>query len=464
MLIESDTIVALSSPVGASPRGIVRLSGPQSIPILNALAEDPTPAGTYLTYDTTLNLTQNAPPNPQSAIRNPQWRLPVRIYLMRAPASYTREDIVEVHTVGVPPVLRAVLQAMLDRGARAAEPGEFTRRAFLNGRIDLAQAEAVQRIIQSQSEAELRSAVRALGGRLSTAAERLRARIADLCAWVEAGLDFSDQDIEIVAPDEVSREALLLAEEARRAARAPSGRLETEFPRVALCGPVNAGKSSLFNVFVSADRAIVAPHPGTTRDTIEAEVEWDGLRFCVVDTAGRRTTGDTVEIEAIERARRAGVEADLVLLVLDSTEPDESMREAAGELSPERLIVVRNKCDLVDASRLEAAGVLVPGVAEVATSVLTGTGLTILRRLILARLRTEVERSASGLALNARHADALRRAAEALERAADAARGDTLDLAAADLRDALDAVGEISGHVLPHEILDRIFSTFCIGK
>jgi tRNA modification GTPase len=353
---------------------------------------------------------------------------------------------------------------MLDRGARVAEPGEFTRRAFLNGRIDLAQAEAVQRVIHARDETELRMALRALGGRLSSEAERLRVRILELCAEVEAGLDFSDQDIEIIAARDVAEQALALAAEARAAANAAGGRLGTEAPRVALCGPVNVGKSSLFNAFVTTDRAITAPHPGTTRDTIEAEVEWDGLRLCLVDTAGRRSPADAVEAEAIERAHRAGAEADLVLLVLDATGPDESMRHAAEEISPERLIVVRNKCDLVESPARDATGGLVPAVAEAATSVLTGAGLNVLRRLILARLRTAVERSASGLALNARHADALTRAAAALERAADAAKADALDLAAADLREALDAIGEISGHVLPDQILDRVFSTFCIGK
>ena len=453
----SDTVVALSSPAGASPRGIVRMSGPDSVPILRKLAADTPPSmrpsGNYFAFD--------------AALRVAEMLLPVRVYVMRAPASYTREDIVEVHAVGAPVVLRTVLGAMLALGARPAQPGEFTRRAFLNGRIDLAQAEAVQRIIHASDEGEMRLAVRALAGGVSKAAERLRERIAALCAEVEAALDFADQDIEIISPAEAARLSRQIAEDARQAASMRHGRVASETPRVALRGPANAGKSSLFNALVAAERAIVAPHPGTTRDTVEAEVFWDGLRVCLVDTAGMRRPEDDVEAEAIARADRAGGEADLVLFVMDAAEdPDPETCAAAQRLPLDRTIVIGNKCDLAEPdgpSRVRQVTSVAPAAEALRTSAATGAGLDELRRRITAQLRTVVDRSASGLALNARHTDALHRAAQALDRAAEACELG-LDLAAADLREALSAVGEIAGHVLTDDILDRIFASFCIGK
>jgi tRNA modification GTPase len=447
-----DTIAALSSPAGASARGIVRLSGPDSLSIITRLAGAP-PASeasrSYFACDATLSVKG--------------LRLPVRLYVMRAPASYTREDIVEAHAPGAPALLRAVFEAVLALGARPATPGEFTRRAFLNGRLDLSQAEAVQRVIHARDDAELRTGLRALGGAVSRAAESLRDRIASLCAEVEAALDFSDQDIELIPASRVADTARALAQEARHSAgeTRPAGRIASESPRVVLCGPVNAGKSSLFNAFAASPLAIVTPRPGVTRDTIEVEVAWEGQRLVLVDTAGERPAQDEVEAAAIEKARRAGDEADMVLFVVDAAAAfDDAARAAARGIPPERALVALNKCDL-------AAGAvpadLLPGVEAVRVSALTGEGLDELRRGVVFRLQETVDRSASGIGINARHAAALGRATEALERAAGAAEG-ALDLAAADLREALDAVGEISGRVLTDDILDRIFATFCIGK
>ena len=382
---------------------------------------------------------------------------------MLAPASYTREDVVEAHVPGAPAVVEATLHAMLQAGARPAQPGEFTRRALLNGRIDLAQAEAVQRIIRARGEREARAALRALNGDLSRAARGLRERVAALCAEIEAALDFADQDIEIIAGAEAARRARALAEEARRAAHAPRGRVHDSAPRVALRGPVNAGKSTLFNTLLAADRAIVSPHPGATRDTIEAEADLGDFRALLVDTAGLRPPAGAIEAEANDRADRAGREADLVIFVLDSSaalKPD--ALNAFGEIQPERRILVMNKADLPMRQRM-APDVRVGDVFEV--SALTGSGVDALRLEIGTRLKDRLDRPETAIALNARHADALARAAEALCRAARTAREETtFDLAAADLRDALDAVGEIAGHVPTEGLLDRIFNEFCIGK
>jgi len=284
LAILDDTIAAVSTPAGASAVGIVRLSGPAAFPILQSLLAESggglASLPPYSALETALRLRPGGP------------RVPATLYLMRAPRSYTRQDIAEIHTVGSAALLRVLLDALVERGARVAEPGEFTRRAFLAGRIDLAQAEAVLAVIQSTTANELRAATRALGGHPSRHIRRLHDTLLALRARVEASIDFAEHDIELISPRELcAAVSHALADVSGQLQGADAGALPPEGIRVALCGLPNAGKSSLFNALLGRDRAIVTPVPGTTRDAIAEPLVIEGVRFRLYDTAGIPSEG-----------------------------------------------------------------------------------------------------------------------------------------------------------------------------
>jgi len=274
-----DTIVAISTPAGTSRAAIVRLSGPQSFPILESLVAEPS-----------CRLAALPPYSAREAalrLRAPGPRIPASLYLMRAPRSYTRQDVAEIHTLGSPPLLRMLLDALVERGARIAEPGEFTRRAFLGGRIDLAQAEAVLAVVQAASASELRAAARALQGHPSRHIGELHDTLVGLRAQVEASIDFAEHDIELITQQDLLAaidEALAVVNDELK--NADAGTLPPEGVRVALCGLPNAGKSSLFNALLARDRAIVTEIPGTTRDAVAEPLTLEGIRFRLYDTAG----------------------------------------------------------------------------------------------------------------------------------------------------------------------------------
>ena len=458
---DTDTIVATSSPAGRSPRAIVRLSGPDAVPIASRFFRSPSPLDRLATYSSAEG---------EVVLDRDALRFPAAAYVMLAPRSYTREDIVELHTVGSPPLLDALVGALMAAGARAAEPGEFTRRAFVNGRLDLTQAEAVQAIIHARSEADLRVAQAQLAGSFRDAVEGLRAEAADILAQVEAAIDFVDQDIELIEADDLERRLSRLSDKTRELGEAEPGAPPKEGLAAAICGLPNAGKSSLLNALVARDRAIVTDLPGTTRDTIEHTVSVGGTEFRLVDTAGVGPTDDDIEAQAIDRAFRAAESADLLLLVVDGSRPiDPSAHDLWDRLTTRpglSVITVVNKTDLP--RRLAAAeeGRFAHRGPVVAVSALTGDGLDDLREAMADAARSGgVERSAHPFWLGARHRSALRRAARDVARAQRAA-GDDLghEFVAADLRDALNALGEIVGVTATDDILDRIFSSFCIGK
>ena len=364
-----------------------------------------------------------------------------------SPHSYTGDDVVEVSAHGSPVILRAIVEAAIARGARLAEPGEFTLRAFLSGRIDLMQAEAVADLVDAATPLQARAAFDQLEGTLTCAISRIDAALFDLIARLEASVDFPEEGYHFVEPgaltgaidDLVGRTAALLAD-ARR------GRLIREGLQIAIVGRPNVGKSSLFNALAGASRAIVTDVPGTTRDLVTEVVDLDGLRVTLIDTAGLRDTAEPAESEGVRRARQAAAAADLVLVVVD---------EDAPTLVNAKHLLIQNKADLGRPAR----GVLV--------SAATGAGLDDLRRAIARALDFEPLRDRPAMT-NVRHVALVERAHAALTRAAGAASaaGGAMpeEFVLADLQDARAALEEISGRRASEELLEHIFARFCIGK
>ena len=371
--------------------------------------------------------------------------------LMRAPHSYTREDVAEIHCHGSQALVGKILRLLMAAGARMAEPGEFTYRAFLNGRIDLAQAEGV-----------MRSAVRQMEGGVSAFVRTAREEITSLLAAMAAAIDFPDEVEETQTAREVTAACKAIAAKLAAACDARAGRIEDEGLRVVLCGRPNAGKSSLLNALLGGERAIVTDIPGTTRDTLTEAVQIGGVRVLLTDTAGLRETGDAVERIGVERAKKALAEADVRALVLDSASPlTEEDKAALFGLAPQ--MIVLSKGDL--AQRLTAADVRaafgdVPMVTVCATR---GEGMEALRDALTAFVPAD---GAESSALSqARHVEAAGRARAALCDAVTAIEdGMPLDVAAVDLSAALDALGEITGETMSERVIDEVFAKFCVGK
>jgi tRNA modification GTPase len=452
-----DTIAAISTPPGEGGIAIVRLSGPQAVAILQRLFA---PAR--------LRADQWLPPRRLllGHIVEPTSRRPVDevlVSFMPAPHTYTRQDVVEINSHGGIVAARRILELCLAAGARLAGPGEFTLRAFLNGRLDLTQAEAILDVVRARTDAGLRVAVGQLAGGLSRQVRALRQSLLLVQAHLVAGADFPEDEIPAVDVAGALRQArAVLAELLREADR---GIIYRQGVRVAIIGRPNVGKSSLLNALLRADRAIVTPIPGTTRDTVEETLNLQGVPVVLVDTAGLDAEPrDVIERLGIERSRAALNQADLALVVLDGSQPltpaDADVLALAGE-KPALLVI--NKSDLpmqLDLGALPAGG------RRVAVSARTGAGLLDLEEAMLDMiLGGQVMASDEVLVSNPRHKAALARADAAIEAAQQAYdAGVPADFLTIDLATALDALGEITGETASEELLDRIFSEFCIGK
>ncbi len=372
----------------------------------------------------------------------------------QAPFSFTGEDVVELQTHGSPRLL-AMLQALVlaDGRARIAEPGEFSRRAFLNGRIDLARAEAIADLVSAESEAAVRAAAAQLQGALSAKVRALRAPTLELHTDLEGVLNFPDE-AEGAEAGVIDRLAPLLSVARELYAEAGRGRIVRRGARVVLFGPVNAGKSTLFNRLLGEDRALVDEEPGTTRDVLEARLELEGLAVTLVDTAGLRSSPGRLEALGIERAREALRGADLAVLVFPSDAPFDALPPWRAEAGDVPLMIVIGKSDVARGPELEDV---------IRVSALRDEGTSVLRERIRASLWSDSTPGAVALT-SERHADALRRAVEGMERAAEAARVSTLEVVSGELGLVLEALGEITGESAGDDLLDAIFRRFCIGK
>lgn len=392
------------------------------------------------------------------------------VVIMRAPKSYTTENVVELHCHGSAIVLGRVCQACMRAGARLAEPGEFTRRAFMNGRLDLSQAEAVLDTIRAKSEAALRVAQRHLRGDLGQQVHALRHSLLTMLAHVEAGIDFVEEEIAFIGREELLQsiqEALVHIEKLLMTAK--GGRRLREGATVVIIGRPNVGKSSLLNRLLQEERAIVTDIPGTTRDVIEEAATLDGLTVTLVDTAGLRPTTDVVEQEGIKRAMAAREQADVALYVLDATEIDRIGAQVIERNLPENSLVLLNKMDLLDSQAADGVIDLASRMTQrnaIAISARTGAGLGAVKAAIRSLLgQGDLEAGHDVVVTNVRHADALNCAAVSLREALHAVtNGRMAEFVAVDLREAADSLGEITGAITSDEILKRIFSEFCIGK
>jgi len=455
-MLYDDTIAAIATPPGAGGIGIVRLSGGQALPVAERLFAPARP-GRWRPFVMRFGrVVDRAGATLDEALA---------VY-MRAPRSFTGEDVVEISCHGGPLVLRSVLDLALGHGARQAEPGEFTMRAFLSGRIDLSQAEATLDVINARTATGLALAQAQLGGWLAGEVRRAREELLAPLAYLTALIDFPEDHIEAeeaLAPIEAG-----LAAVERLLASADQGAIYREGARVALVGLPNVGKSSLLNALLRTDRAIVTPIPGTTRDTLEEAANLQGVPVVLVDTAGIAETDDPVERIGIGRSRAALAQADLALLVLDASRPPEPAEaQIAALIGARPALLVWNKIDLLGEGReLPPFDADLPGLAgRVAVSALSGARMDTLSHAVAAALGAGEAPAEPRLVSNPRHRDALARAAAHLRDALDGhARGLPPELLVVDLTAALAALGEITGEGVGDELLAAIFSRFCIGK
>jgi tRNA modification GTPase len=459
MLHLADTICAVATPPGEGGIGIVRVSGPAAFDVADRLFH--TAAGPLSSLQShTIHYGRVREPETGEVVDD------ALLLLFRAPRSYTGEDVVELSCHGGPVTLGRVLRLCLEAGARHAEPGEFTRRAFLNGRMDLAQAEAVCDQINARTEAAQRLAVRQREGGLSRRVQSLRHEAVGALAAVEVTIDFSDEVGDLDYPAMRERLARLAADVDALAATAGQGRIYREGIRLAIIGRPNVGKSSLLNALLREERAIVTPIAGTTRDVIEETANIRGIPITAIDTAGLRDTEDVVERIGVERARASAETAALLLFVVDATagltaEDARIVEEIAGRAA----IRVINKVDGAAPEAVERLREELGAGEVVAVSAVTGENLGGLEEAIATAVLGGGAEAEGVVVTSARHQHALEEAAESLRRAeATAAEGLPPDFISIDLRAAVDALGRITGETAGEEVIHRIFHDFCVGK
>jgi len=463
-VILSDTISAIATPNGEGGIGIIRLSGPLAIPISTVLFHPSRQISEIKSY--TIHHGQVIDPESNQVVDE------VLLNVFRSPKSYTTEDMVEFNCHGGSIILRRVLELTLKHGARIADPGEFTKRAFLNGRIDLAQAEAVIDLIQAKSDIARQMAVDQLGGKLSQTIESINDQIIGLLAETEAMVDFPDEDLDFMDFSKIlqsSKEIRLALDEL--IATANDGRIIREGINCAILGKPNVGKSSLLNALLETDRAIVTEIPGTTRDTIEESVSISGIPLNLIDTAGIRETDNLIEQHGVERSKSFLAEADLLLVMISAADPMDNVDiDLLNSTVDRKAVIILNKIDLPMRTLPVQVKEQVQNKQIIETSVLHSKGVENLKSAILTEVLVshdvgDPRTSVSTIVTNVRHYDALRRAKADLSCAIDSlCQRQSPEFVALDLRGCLDQLGEIVGKTTNEDILGRIFSQFCVGK
>ncbi len=459
-----DTIAAISTAIGEAGISVIRISGKDAIEVADRVFRGKRKLKEVKSH------TAHYGSIVDSAGRVVDY---VVATVFRAPHSYTGEDTVEISCHGGIFVTRKVLEAILEAGARLAQPGEFTKRAFLNGKIDLSQAEAIADLIRSVTDLAYQSSLSQLEGSLSRKIKKMRDDLINLCSLVELELDFADEDLEFVDKPELANRIKSAIEEIDELIETfKYGKIYREGIKVVIAGKPNAGKSSLLNALLNENRAIVSDIPGTTRDIIEESLNIDGVLFRVIDTAGLRETYDIIEQEGVRRAEEQLKRADMILLVIDSideiTESDIRLYHRVLNLAmneSKKCIIVFNKVDLLNGKEVQAERIA-NNFPVVRISALTGVGLDKLKKIMVEQSFGGVNKTeASVVVTNVRHRDALVKARQSLLYALKSLEeGMPGDLVAVDLRAGLNHLGEIIGEVTTDDILNNIFSKFCIGK
>lgn len=448
-----DTIAAIATARGEGGIAIVRISGEKAGEILSSMFRPAVKRGKYESHRMMYG---------RAVDFEGETLDEVMAVMMRAPYTYTREDVAEIHCHGGRLCASAVLSRALELGARMAEPGEFTRRAFMNGRIDLTRAEAVMQLIGANAQAAARASLRQLEGGVSGFVKKASDDITGILAMIEAATDFPEEVEEEAAAERIVSELSTVIADIRARCDVRHARLLREGASIVLAGRPNVGKSSLMNALLNQERAIVTDIPGTTRDVLTERVSFGGVLAELSDTAGQRDTSDPIEKIGVDRARRATESADVLLIVVDAAEPLTSEDEALIRGADGRAIICLNKTDLTPAvtrGMIEA----MTGATICELSAQKGWGMDALIGEITRRIASGDEQD--GMLMAQRHIELAQRAADLLQSGVDAIRsGMPLDTAAIDLREAMAVLGQITGQDVTEEVIDRVFSTFCVGK
>jgi tRNA modification GTPase len=451
-----DTIAAISTAIGHSGIGIVRISGSDAIRIADKLFRSHKGKKLKHTPSNRIIYGRIVEPGRREVIDE------VLLSVMKAPGTYTREDIIEINCHGGAVAVRRVLELVLEYGARLAEPGEFTQRAFLNGRIDLAQAEAVLDVISALTDESQKTAIRQLSGNLSKKIDGIREKLIDLTALVEAYIDFPEDDIEPLSVKEMKKQAEAIQRALQNLIDSSKyGLILRDGLKTAIIGRPNVGKSSLLNALLEHDRAIVTELPGTTRDVIEEYLNIEGLPLKIMDTAGIRSVENIAEKEGVKRSLMTMEDADLVLVMLDgSSALHKTDLELLEKSKSKNTLLVINKTDLPQKIRLDN-----PPREVIRISARHGSGLDSLKKKIFKKATGGEVHHGTDIVTNVRHLKAIESASSSITSFLVQLKKDTSpEFLSLELRDALDSIGAIIGITTPDDILNRIFSSFCIGK
>jgi tRNA modification GTPase len=455
-----DTIAAISTPHGVGGIGIIRISGPDAFRIAGVLFKGRRPIEEMKSH----TISHGWIVKPHSGEKVDE----VLVSKMAGPSTFTREDVVEINCHGGTVVLMDILNMVMNEGARPAEPGEFTKRAFMNGRMDLSQAEAVIDLINAKTSEGSRAAADQLEGRLSAILGGIRKRLIGLIAHIEVTVDYPEHDIEEITGKQVYEDVRVIITELAGASESFNrGRILREGIKAVITGKPNVGKSSLLNELSGKSRAIVTEIPGTTRDVIEEYVSIKGMPVSILDTAGIRETGDPIEKIGVERAEKALETADLIIMVIDAARGiDEEDASIMERITGRRVIYLINKMDLVDEATAAGIADRLKGGKVLNASVLQGKGVEALEAEIAGMFMTgEVGLNSEVLLTNIRHRNLVDKAAQSLKEACAAYEaGMPLDCITIDIKNAAEYLGEITGESVSEAVVAEIFHRFCIGK